>query len=188
MNNRSRLLETAKCLFAHRGYHSVGVQEIVRRTNLTKPTLYHFFGSKAGLLGALFEEGERILRQEAGEALVYQGDLTQTLEELVRAFFRFSRRDEDFCRLFLALFVTAPDDEAVQGVFPVYQALQQDVEALFRQAAQDHGNMRGREELTAASFLGMVYIHLGMVLSGRQEMGEDRIFWMVKQFIHGILS
>ena len=50
MENRDHILDCALRLFAARGYDAVGVQEIVELAGLTKPTLYHYFGSKRGLL------------------------------------------------------------------------------------------------------------------------------------------
>ena len=56
MDNRSLILARALDLWAERGYDAVGVQEIVEAAGITKPTLYHYFGSKRGLLDALIEE------------------------------------------------------------------------------------------------------------------------------------
>ena len=56
MDNRSNILLCALRLFATRGYDAVGVQEIVVAAGITKPTLYHYFGSKQGLLDALLKE------------------------------------------------------------------------------------------------------------------------------------
>ena len=50
MDNRELLLNTALELFHAKGYDAVGVQEIVDRAGVTKPTLYYYFGSKLGLL------------------------------------------------------------------------------------------------------------------------------------------
>ena len=53
MENRMRIMECAKKLFYAKGYDAVGVQEIVDRAGITKPTLYYYFGSKLGLLKTL---------------------------------------------------------------------------------------------------------------------------------------
>lgn len=53
INNRTKLLAAATHLFALHGYEAVGVQLIVAAVGVTKPTLYHYFGSKRGLLDAL---------------------------------------------------------------------------------------------------------------------------------------
>ncbi|MCD7717366.1 MAG: TetR/AcrR family transcriptional regulator [Lachnospiraceae bacterium] len=62
MDNRIRLLQCANELFYEKGYDAVGVQEIVARAGLTKPTLYYYFGSKKGLLEALVAERFERLR------------------------------------------------------------------------------------------------------------------------------
>ena len=64
MDNRAEILNAALDLFHARGYDAVGVQEIVERAGVTKPTLYYYFGSKLGLLKSLLETGYQIL--EAG--------------------------------------------------------------------------------------------------------------------------
>jgi len=53
MSNRETILACALQLFSARGYDAVGVQEIVEAVGIQKPTLYHYFGSKAGLLHSL---------------------------------------------------------------------------------------------------------------------------------------
>ncbi|HYY30714.1 MAG TPA: TetR/AcrR family transcriptional regulator, partial [Chthoniobacterales bacterium] len=59
-----RLLDTALDLFSRRGYEGTGVQEIVATAGVTKPTLYHYFGSKIGVLNALLDrDGKQLLAQ-----------------------------------------------------------------------------------------------------------------------------
>ena len=55
MENRELIMQCAKTLFYSKGYDAVGVQEIVDRAGITKPTLYYYFGSKLGLLKTLIE-------------------------------------------------------------------------------------------------------------------------------------
>ena len=53
MDNRENILTCALELFYQRGYDAVGIQEICQAAGITKPTLYHYFGSKYGLLEVL---------------------------------------------------------------------------------------------------------------------------------------
>ena len=46
MENREMIMRCAKTLFYAKGYDAVGVQEIVDKAGVTKPTLYYYFGSK----------------------------------------------------------------------------------------------------------------------------------------------
>jgi len=68
MDNRSTILARALELWSERGYDAVGVQEIVDAAGITKPTLYHYFGSKRGLLDCLIEERSGGLRDAAAAA------------------------------------------------------------------------------------------------------------------------
>jgi len=56
-SSSQRILTTALDLFAVRGYDATSVREICEAAAITKPTLYHFFGSKDGVLRALVITG-----------------------------------------------------------------------------------------------------------------------------------
>jgi AcrR family transcriptional regulator len=43
------MLEVAGKAFAARGFHAVSMDEIAERAGISKPMLYHYFGSKEGL-------------------------------------------------------------------------------------------------------------------------------------------
>ena len=60
----NRILETALDLFASQGYDATSVQAICDAAHITKPTLYHFYGSKEGVYNALIASAlERLRRQ-----------------------------------------------------------------------------------------------------------------------------
>ena len=68
MDNRMNILEKALHLFYEKGYDAIGVQEIADAAGVTKPTLYHYFGSKYGLLQAVAMEGYADLQTGMAEA------------------------------------------------------------------------------------------------------------------------
>ncbi len=55
----TRVFETARDLFYHRGIRAVGVDEIVCQAGVTKPSLYRAFASKDDLVAACLEESGR---------------------------------------------------------------------------------------------------------------------------------
>jgi AcrR family transcriptional regulator len=55
MESRDRILESALALFSQRGYAGTGVSGIVRAAGIEKSALYWHFGSKEGLLAAVFD-------------------------------------------------------------------------------------------------------------------------------------
>jgi AcrR family transcriptional regulator len=93
MASRDRFLDSALELFSQRGYAATGVSGIVRAAGIEKSALYWHFGSKEGLLAALFDRMdaefvERILkravRSEVGpeQALdVFVDGLKQIVEQ-----------------------------------------------------------------------------------------------------------
>ncbi|MCZ6779979.1 MAG: TetR/AcrR family transcriptional regulator [Acidobacteria bacterium] len=64
---RERLIEAAAHLFYERGIHRTGVEQVIERAHLSKPTLYQHFRSKDELVTAVLErwavQREEILRE-----------------------------------------------------------------------------------------------------------------------------
>ena len=80
---RQRLLDAGLKLFANRGYAGTAVQEITEEAKVTKPTLYYYFESKAGLFQALVDQAmdERLhLMQQAahGTAAIRFGKISSS--------------------------------------------------------------------------------------------------------------
>jgi AcrR family transcriptional regulator len=142
MDNRSKILSSALRLFAARGYDAVGVQEIAESAGVTKPTLYHYFGSKRGLLETLLSERFAGLYQALLQAAVYRGDLPRTLEEIARVYFGYAAEQRLFYRWQLAMWFAPPQSEVLVAVSRWNEQQQQILEAVFIRAAEDHGNMR----------------------------------------------
>jgi TetR/AcrR family transcriptional regulator len=188
MDNRGRILESALQLFAARGYDAIGVQEICTAAGITKPTLYHYFGSKGGLLDALVQQRSAALLARLTAATAYAGDLPLSLREVIEVYFQFAMREPLFYRLLLALWLTIPANEAFHTVAALNEQQQQLVEALFIAAAADHGNMRGRHRTYAATFLGMINTYVSLSLNGYLELEHDIAVQAVHQFSHGIYS
>lgn len=188
MDNRALLLNCALELFAARGYDAVGVQEIAETAGVTKPTLYHYFGSKLGLLQALVRTCHQPFIQAVEQAARYDGDLPLTLERVGRAFFGFARQNPLYCRLQLALNFSPRGSEAWQVVAEWNERQQRQIEELFSAAVQQHGNMRGRQRLYAAVFTGLLDTCIGLWLNGYAELDDELLRSALRQFQHGIYS
>ena len=188
MDNRSRILACALQLFTDQGYDAVGVQEIVDAAGITKPTLYHYFGSKQGLLEALLGEHYEQLNSLIREAAVYKGDLPKTLRDIMAAFFCFAGEHPMFYRMQLALWFAPQQSTAHQAVFRWNYEQYRIVEQVFLLAVKDHGNMKGRHRAYATTMVGMINTYIGMALNGYAELNDELITKAVHQFQHGIYS
>lgn len=188
MDNRSHILDRALHLFAAHSYDAVGVRDICAAAGVTRPTLYHYFGSKRGLLETLVQERGAPLVAQVRQAADYTGDLPLVLHRVVTAYFQFATREPVFARLLLSLWFAMPEHDAFQVVARTNEQQHQCIEELFAQAAHDHGNMRGRQRIYAATLLGMVHTYIGLALNGYLELSEDHARQAVQQFSHGIYS
>jgi AcrR family transcriptional regulator len=187
-DNRTTLLDCALHLFAARGYDAVGVQEIVEAAGVTKPTLYHYFGSKRGLLDALLDTHFVALNDCINEAAAYNGDLPYTLRQIVLAYFQFAQAESAFYRLQLGMYFAPPESEAYRAVLGYHEQQYATVERVFVQAVEQHGNMRGRHQRYAVSLLGMVNNMISLWLNGYLDLDNTLLYNILHQFMHGIYS
>jgi AcrR family transcriptional regulator len=191
--NKAIILEKALELFAERGYEAVGVAELCEASLITKPTLYHYYGSKRGLLDAILAERGGVLAARVKEAAVYAaGDrargVPDGLERIAFAFTRTAKEDSSFARLRLTLAFAPPSSEPGAAAAALNDALFAEVEAFFREAAKDHGNMRFRSRPYAAAFIGTVDTYVGLYLAQRIDLDEETVRGAVRQFMYGIFS
>jgi TetR/AcrR family transcriptional regulator len=188
MNNRAKIMEVAVNLFASRGYDGVGVKELAEEAGVTKPTLYHYFGNKKGLLEELLAENFSKINNLVKEATIYNHDLPFTLNKLVSTYFNFAKNNKTFYRMQLAMALAPIDSESNKAVSKFIKEQHNMVEELFIQAAEDHGNMKGRHKAYAATLLGMINTYITLSLRGDRELNDELLYQAVHQFMHGIYS
>ncbi|MBI3875974.1 MAG: TetR/AcrR family transcriptional regulator [Verrucomicrobia bacterium] len=107
---RLRILDAALRFFANHGYAGTSVQDIVSAARVTKPVLYYYFQSKAGLFQALIDsvhdERFRLMQEAAARA----GTLDGQLEEILTALFDYLRNHREVMRLAFASTFAAPGE------------------------------------------------------------------------------
>ena len=107
-----RILSTALDLFAIKGYDATAVREICEAAGITKPTLYHFFGSKDGVLQALVQTGFQQYRAIVNAAMDTPGSFEDRVKALARALFQSASSKPLFWR-FIHSVVWAPPGTAL---------------------------------------------------------------------------
>jgi TetR/AcrR family transcriptional regulator len=187
-DNRARIRAAATRLFATRGYEAVGIQEIVEAVGITKPTLYHYFGSKRGLLDAILADHFADLFAAIEPVARYSGHLPNDLTALAAAYFRFAERHRAGYRLQLALWFAPPQSEAFAAIAPHNERQGALLEKLFLDSTRDNGNGRGRQRAYALTFLGTVNTYIGLLLNDYLDLDDATTRRAVHQFMHGIFS
>lgn len=188
MENKNNILVTALRLFAAKGYDAVGVQEIVEASGITKPTLYHYFGSKRGLLDALLEDYFNNLIAVMKDASVYNHDLPVTLFKITRTVFDFARVNGSFYRMQLSMCFASPESESYDAVSKYNMEIFRILEHLFTLAASDHGNMKNRQKRYAFTFLGMINNYITLYLGNHIDLNDEMAHLAVQQYSYGIYS
>ncbi len=63
LTTKERLVESALQLFYERGFHATGIDMILTKANVSKPTLYKYFDSKDELILAALRRRDEAVRQ-----------------------------------------------------------------------------------------------------------------------------
>lgn len=187
-DNRTAILQCSLALFAAKGYDAVGVQQIVEEAGIKKPTLYHYFGSKRGVLETLMEEQFQPFLAQLKEAATYAGDLPLTLRRITSTYFDFASDQPTLYRMHLAAWFANPESEASLVISPLVQEQHQILENIFEKAANQHGNMQGRQRVYAASLLGTINTYISLFLHQKLVLTQQTSLQAVQQFSHGIYS
>lgn len=89
---RERIAAAATGIFCEKGYAAASVAEIVARAGVTKPVLYYYFGSKAGLFRDLFVRHLESFREILERVMVRAKSTRERLVLLTREQLFYGRR------------------------------------------------------------------------------------------------
>lgn len=103
LRSNDRILKKALELFSEKGYEATSVREICEAADITKPTLYHFYGSKEGVYRALVEGALERFRDDILRALEGESPLRERLLRVARAYLDAATREPDLARFVMAL-------------------------------------------------------------------------------------
>jgi AcrR family transcriptional regulator len=107
-DTRDRVVDAARRLFAEAGFHRVSLDEIARRADVARATVYHQFGSKLGVLGAVVEDFERRAGLAQLAELIETGPVDTLVPDVVTAGCRYWATDPALARSIVAFAVTDP--------------------------------------------------------------------------------
>jgi AcrR family transcriptional regulator len=185
-DTRAELLERALDLFAAYGYDGVGVQKICNAAGVTKPTLYHHFGSKRGLLETLMEERLGPLHAALAEAGAPRGDLAAALTKIAEATFACAAAERAFYRLYLTLWFAPIRSEAYKVACTFHERHFAAVEHPFRDAVGSESGPEGRDRALAAAFLGVLNNHIGLALNNYAALNAKLARQAAHDFLYGV--
>lgn len=187
-DNADRLLDRALDLVVERGWSAVGVQDIAAAAGVTKPTLYHWFGSKRGLLDALLARELGPFLDQLEAAVVYRGDIHQSLGRVVATNLGFATEHARIYRIVVAFAVAAPFSEERGALGPLAARRHALLVRLFTDAAAHHTNLAGHHRTFALTLQGMLDVHILAALDAGSSLDDGLRYRIVKQFMYGMWS
>jgi AcrR family transcriptional regulator len=187
-NNRLAILEAALTSFSEKGYNAVGVQQIADQVGVGKPTLYYYFKSKEGLLCALFDTYLLVDFPQLEQAIEKKDDIPHTLNAVAHSFCMLSMQNPKFYCFMINLFYSGRNDEAYLATKKYLDRLESLILNIFESAAWQLGNMHGRQQQFAHSYLGMLFEFVFSNLQEGKNLQDADITLLVHQFMHGIYS
>ena len=114
MGTRERLLENGAALFAAKGFHGVGVEELGDSVGLTGPSIYRHFRTKGALLAEMLITVSNSLLEGANEVLGENLDPVQTLTALIERHVEFALSHPDLIRVHERDFGNLAEEDARQ--------------------------------------------------------------------------
>ncbi len=188
MDTKLQLLNIGISLFSCSPYEAVGVQDIVEQAHVTKPTLYHHFGSKLGFYEAVFEHFALPYIDTILPKTVYKNDLVKNLNELACFSFEYFQNNPSVFYFLENTWIVSSGSELFPYVENYRCQILDAFEKLFSSAALQHGNLKGKEALMATLFIHSLRAQQQVILSGKIQPTPDLPYRLVHLFMYGIFS
>jgi AcrR family transcriptional regulator len=98
---RGEILQVARQLFAEKGYHATTLEEIARRAEFGKGTIYNYFSSKDELFHAIIDDIFTEATKIAEDALGGKGDTEDVIRSYARSMIYYYRSNSDLFRIMM---------------------------------------------------------------------------------------
>jgi len=184
-DRRSDILAAAAHLFAHKGYGSTSVREVVEAAGVTKPTLYYYFDSKEALFREVIswklEAGAQVLQS----ALAGGGGAVEVLRRVMKGWCAGAAQDLDGVRLVLTCGLPMADEPEVDLMSRHLQSIEPLAELIAD--GQARGTFRAEVDPRVAvmALMGSLNFQLMALLKG-QPFDDGLVDALIDAWLHGV--
>jgi len=181
-----RILTTALDLFAVRGYDATSVREICEAAAITKPTLYHFFGSKDGVLRALVTTGFGQFRAIVDDGLGTPGSFRERLKVITRGVFEAARTQPRLWRFIHGVIWAPPGTTEPPNCTEFYEGVVGSLAAAAEEAVAQDELASGPTDVRMLILMGAISeAATGYVISGRPELTPELADRLIDTVVDG---
>lgn len=115
VRSRELVLDAAESIMAEQGYDAASLNSVVERSGVPISSVYHYFGSKDGVLLAVMERGAERFFAALTPRTERQGTPEEHLKAVLDDTLRVLVAQPDFLRLLVAMAVQPPTGQAQQA-------------------------------------------------------------------------
>jgi TetR/AcrR family transcriptional regulator len=186
VRSNDRILKKALELFSDRGYDATSVREICEAAGVTKPTLYHFYGSKEGVYRAIVEGALERFSANLIHTLAVEGSLGDRLRRMARMYVDAAVREPDLARFLMALIHNPPRSAPATDFVGFYEGILRQLAHVIDTAVAQGELAPGPTEVRLLVFMGAIgeAMH-GHLLAGRPDLTPELADTLVDTVLRG---
>ena len=186
VRSHDRILNEALSLFSQKGYDATSVREICEAAEITKPTLYHFYGSKEGVYHAIVEGALDDFRQRLVGQIEAAGSPRERLKRVARIYFEHAREHRQLMRFLFGL-IHNPPSSAPKTDFPrFYEDIVALISRVVEEGVRDGSLAAGPLDLRMLIFMGALGEAVcGYLIVGRPALTPDLADRLVDTILQG---
>ena len=173
-SNAERILSRALDLFACKGYDATSIREICEAAGINRPTLYHFYGSKDGVLRALVATGFERFRGIVNQGLSTPGSFRNRMKSIARLVFDSAREEPTLWRFIHGVIWAPPGTTEPPDCTKFYEGVVGSLAAAAEEAVRQGELAPGRTDVRMLVLMGSLSeAATGYVISGRPELNPE---------------
>ncbi len=186
VRSSDRILQSALELFSSKGYDATSVREICEASGITKPTLYHFYGSKEGVYRALVEGVLERFRAELVDRIGEPGPVELRLRRVARQYFDAARGHRDLMRFLFSIVHNPPESAPAIDLSSFYEDIVRRVSEVTDEGVRRGELAPGPTDVRMLLLMGALGEALcGWMLHGRPELTHDLADSIVDTLLRG---
>ncbi len=153
---RNTILESARELFAQKGYAASSIREISQAAGVTKPVIYYHFKDKEHLYLELMLDMFNQSRKNLLRLSKYRGSLRERLIEYVSSVFRDCRKDPNNIRLLFRILFSPEEEYPEFKIVKEYQRERDTIASIINENMPKGSRLDA--ETMATALMGMILI------------------------------
>jgi AcrR family transcriptional regulator len=186
VRSSDRILQSALGLFSSRGYDATSVREICEAAGITKPTLYHFYGSKEGVYRALVDGVLEDFRSHVTQQLEQGGPVVARLKRVAHAYFDAARGRRELMRFIFSVVHNPPASAPVTDFTLFYDEVVRLIATVVEEGVADGTLSPGPTEIRMLLLMGALGEALcGWLIAGRPELTPELADAIVDTLVRG---